>query len=136
MDNIFISEVSSAESENHMSKYLAFIAALPLAIMPLPLAFIIFSTTQESTAVPQQEKPSATVHQEIIVTTVPTSNDAVNRIREDVKAKFNKTRPKCRRRDADCRQRNRRERKQIVVPSGINDAFAVNLNQIRIHRGN
>jgi hypothetical protein len=136
MDKIFISDVSSTESENHMSKYLAFIAALPLAIMPLPFAFMIFSAAQESPAIAEQKKPSVTVRQEITVTTVPTSNDAVNRIRDDVRAKFNKTRRKCGRRDADCRQRNQRKRKQIVVPSGIKDAYAANMNQIRIHPGN
>jgi hypothetical protein len=136
MDKIFISDVSSTESENHMSKYLAFIAALPLTIMPVPLAFMIFSAALESPAVGEQEKLSATVRQGITVTSVPTSNDAENRIREDVRAKFSKTRRKCGRRDADCRQRKLRERKQIVVPSGINDAFAANVNQIGIHPGN
>jgi hypothetical protein len=136
MDKIFIADVSATESENHMSKILAFIAALPLTVMPMPFAFMIFSAAQESAAVVEQEKPSATVRQEITVTGVPTSNDAVNRIREDVRAKFSKTKRKCGRRDADCRQRNQRKRKQIVFPSGINDAFAANVNQIRIHSGN
>ena len=57
-------------------------------------------------------------------------------IRENVRAKFNKTRRVCGRRDADCRQRKQRKRMQIVVPSGINDAFAANVNQIGIHPGN
>jgi hypothetical protein len=134
MDKIFISDVSSTESENHMSKILAFIAALPLTVMPMPFAFMMFSAAQESPAVAEQQKP--TVRQEITVTGVPTSNDAVNRSRVDVREKLSKTRRKCGRRDADCRQRNQRKLKQIVVPSGINDAFAANVNQIRIHPGN
>ena len=119
-----------------MSKYLAFIAALPLTVMPLPMAFMIFCAAQESTAVAEQEKLSATVRQETTVTGVTTTNDALTRIREDVRAKFSKTRRKCGRRDADCRQRKQRKRMQIVVPSGINDAFAANVNQIGIHPGN
>ncbi|SRR6266576_3711206 len=119
-----------------MSKYLAFIAALPLSVMPLPLALMIFCAAQESTAVAEQEKLSATVRQETTVTAAPTSDAAVNRTRENVRAKFNKARRVCGRRDAECRQRKQRKLKQIVVPSGINDAFAANVNQIGIHPGN
>ena len=119
-----------------MSKYLAFIAALPLTVMPLPMAFMIFFAAQESTAVAEQEKLSATVRQETTVTAAPTSDTAVNRTRENVRVKFNKSRRICGRRDAECRQRKQRKRKQIVVPSGINDAFASNVNQIGIHPGN
>ena len=118
-----------------MSKYLAFIAALPLTVMPLPMAFMIFCAAQESTAVAEQEKLSATVRQETTVTAAPTSDTAVNRTRENVRVKFNKPRRICGRR-ADCRQRKQRKRIQIVVPSGINDAFAANVNQIGIHPGN
>ena len=132
MDNIFILKDISTESENHMSKYLAFIAALPLAVMPLPLAFMILNAAQESTAVGEQGQPSAIVSQEITAKDVPRSNAALKGIRENARAKFNKPKRVCGRRDVDCRQRNQRKRKQIVVPSGINDAFAVNVNQIRI----
>ena len=119
-----------------MSKYLAFIAALPLTVMPLPMAFMMFCAAQESTAVSEQEKLSATVRQETTATPAPTSDAAVNSTRENVRAKFNKARRVCGRRDADCRQRKQRKRKQIVVPSGINDSFAANVNQIWIHHGN
>ena len=119
-----------------MSKYLAFIAALPLAVMPLPLAFMIFNAAQEPTSVAEHEEPSAIVRRETTATAIPTSDAALNRIRENVREKFNKPRRVCGRRDADCRQRNHRKRKQIVVPSGINDAFAANMNQIRIHPDN
>ena len=118
-----------------MSKYLAFFAALPLAVMPMTLAFMIISAVHEPSAVAEHEETSAIVRQETTATAVPVGDTALNRVHE---IQFNTDRPKqlrkgpnTGRRDADRRRRIHRknledpsERKRIVVPPGINDTYA------------
>lgn len=118
-----------------MSKYLAFIAALPLAVMPLSLAFMIVSTVREPNDVAEHEVPSAIVLKETTSPAVSDSDAPLNRIR---KIQFSVDRPKqlqktpnSGRRDAYRRRRTHRrnlenpgERRLIVVPPGLNDAYA------------
>jgi hypothetical protein len=128
-------KITAPESENYMSKYLAFIAALPLAVMPLPMVFMIISAIHDPGGVAEYGEASAIVRQEKTAPDVSTSDATLDKTR---KIQFNTDRPKqlqknpnSGRHDAYRRRRTHRrilgnpsERKQIVVPQGLNDAYA------------